>query len=314
MKKEASREPGEKMMVKEEWKIDPKEVEIVEKIGEGTGAKVYKGKYHDKTVAVKVLKPFNDEKQKLSIEKEIKIMGTLRSPYVIYFHGCIMEPKICIIMEFCQKGSLYHVLQDKTWVFDWPNLFKTALEIVTGLEFLHHHDPIILHRDLKTLNLLVDDDFHIKLCDFGLSRTNTNSSRSTLGKMRGTFAYTAPEVYWGQSYTTKSDVYSLSVILWELMMRCILGYYSRPYSEFKNLTAGFQVILKTAKQGLRPTIPPKHPKLFTELLQMSWDPDPNKRPDTKAILAIINGFVADFKVNPDNWPYDPQPDPNEEKK
>lgn len=300
------------MVFKEEWKVDPKDVEIVEKIGEGTGAKVYKGKFKDKIVAIKVLKPFTDEKQKLSIEKEIKIMGTLRSPHVIYFYGCITEPKICIIMEYLPRGSLYHVLQEKNLNFTWDQLFKTALEILRGLHFLHSHNPVVLHRDLKTLNLLVDDDFHIKVCDFGLSRTNTNSSKSTLGKMRGTFAYTAPEVYLGQTYTTKSDIFSLSVILWELMMRCIVGHYVRPYSEYKNLTAGFQVILKTAKQGLRPTIPQICPVPYSELLQLSWDPDPQKRPDTSAIMSVLTGFEIDFKNFPIHWPYDPQPDPEED--
>jgi len=95
-------------------------------------------------------------------------------------------------MEFCSRGSLYHVLQSDKYDIGWDKTFRFALETVKGIECLHTWDPPIVHRDLKSLNLLVNEKWEVKVCDFGLSRFNTGSNLETLVKMRGTFAYCAP--------------------------------------------------------------------------------------------------------------------------
>lgn len=88
----------------------------------------------------------------------------------------------------------------------------------------------------------MDKDWNIKVADFGLARFKTTKNEASLAKLRGTYVYAAPETYMGgQQYTTKSDVYSYSLILWELVVRCITGAYSRPYSEYRNLIFDFQV-------------------------------------------------------------------------
>ena len=92
----------------------------------------------------------------------------------------------------------------------------------------------------------------MKVADFGLARFKTAKNEASLAQLRGTYVYAAPETYMGgQQYTTKSDVYSYSLILWELVMRRLLGEYVRPYSEFKNLIFDFQV----------PLFPPSSPPL-----------------------------------------------------
>ena len=114
----------------------------------------------------------------------------------------------------------------------WLRLLGFAVDIVSGLYALHTHVPQILHRDLKSANILVKSDYSVKLCDFGLSRFDTEKNLQTLVKMRGTYAYTAPEVYNHQKYTEKSDLFSFGIILWEMTYRCIFGTYQRPYAVF----------------------------------------------------------------------------------
>ena len=80
----------------------------------------------------------------------------------------------------------------------WDIFFRLCLEISGGVAALHGMDPPIVHRDLKSLNLLVDEALSVKVCDFGLSRFTGGGDESTLQKMRGTYAYTAPEVYFGE--------------------------------------------------------------------------------------------------------------------
>lgn len=84
----------------------------------------------------------------------------------------------------------------------------------------------------------------------GLSRFLRDGKQSTLGKLRGTYAYCAPEVYFGEQYSAKSDIYSLGIITWEIVVRCLKGVYERPYSEYNHIAFDFQIILQTAKVSI----------------------------------------------------------------
>jgi serine/threonine protein kinase len=156
-------------------------------------------------------------------------MSSIRSPNVVFFYGATIRPNLCMVMEFCHKGTLFDVLNDKAAVVDWPLFFKFAKDMVRGTWCLHSWKPQIVHRDLKTLNLLVDQNNTVKVCDFGQSRfTEGQASNSTLAKLRGTYHYCAPEVYFGKRFTTKSDVFSIGVILWELGRCCVLFNLASP--------------------------------------------------------------------------------------
>ncbi len=83
------------------------------------------------------------------------------------------------------------------------------------------------------------------MSDFGLSRfTGSSSNLSTLGKLRGTYAYSAPEVYFGDPFTTKADCYSVGIIFWEIAQRALTGEYAMPYSEYAELVFDFQIIIQ----------------------------------------------------------------------
>lgn len=91
-------------------------------------------------------------------------------------------------MKYFPNGSLYHVLQ-RNFNMNWDLVFKLCLEITYCVNCLHSWKPPIIHGDLKTLNLLVDDDWQIRISDFGLSRFISTSIHSVLGKLQGTYAY-----------------------------------------------------------------------------------------------------------------------------
>jgi len=120
-------------------------------------------------------------------------------------------------------------------------------------------------------------------------------------KMRGTFAYCAPEVYFGEQFSTKSDVYSLGIVFWELVTRCIMGHYERPFAEFKNLQFDFQIIIQTAKKGLRPTIPESCPEGWKTLMKDCVDPSADKRPSCKEILVKLEELEKEWKANEAQW-------------
>eukprot|EP01124_Arcella_intermedia_P014365 TRINITY_DN2078_c1_g1_i2.p1 TRINITY_DN2078_c1_g1~~TRINITY_DN2078_c1_g1_i2.p1 ORF type:complete len:677 (+),score=132.36 TRINITY_DN2078_c1_g1_i2:27-2057(+) len=221
-----------------DWLVSTKDVQFSSLIGEGVSAKVYKGIYRhlgqDNEIAIKKLDltAGNSKAQKNlhNFKQEMDILIQLNSPYIVSLYGVVAEPRICLILEYCSGGALYNELKKDTKI-GWENFFQWGSEIIQGLNTLHNSDPQIVHRDLKTLNLLIDADNHIKIADFGLSRIiKTEQRLSTLSKLRGTYCYTAPEIYFGNKYTYKSDIYSLSIILWEIVTKVVKGTYVPPYS------------------------------------------------------------------------------------
>ena len=95
-----------------------------------------------------------------------------------------------MVMELCTNGSLWDVLQNDSGVkVAWPQFLEWGIQLASGVAALHDNEPQIVHRDLKSLNLLVNSQWVIKVCDFGLSRFSTTSNLETLAKMRGTMAY-----------------------------------------------------------------------------------------------------------------------------
>lgn len=282
--------------------INEADLEFTEKLGQGASGKVYKGLYKGKEeVAIKVLKAMTESKEIEEFKKEFMIMSAIRSKYVVYFHGAVLEPKLCMVMEFCSRGSLYHVITNDKYDIGWDKVFRFAIETTKGIDTLHNADPQIVHRDLKSLNLLVNEKWEVKVCDFGLSRFNTGSNLETLAKMRGTFAYCAPEVYFGEQFSTKSDVYSIGIVFWELVTRCILGHYERPYGEFKNLHFDFQIIIQTAKKGLRPTIPETTPEGWKTLIKDCFDPTSANRPSCAEILTRLDELYKQWQENLEAW-------------
>jgi ankyrin repeat protein len=281
--------------------INDSELEFTEKLGAGASGKVYKGLYKGDEVAIKVLKSMTETKEIEEFKKEFMIMSAIRSKSVVYFYGAVLSPRLCMVMEYCSRGSLYHVITSDKYDIGWDKVFRFAMETTRGIAELHNADPPIMHRDLKSLNLLVNEKWEIKVCDFGLSRFNTDSNLKTLVQMRGTFAYCAPEVYFGEQFSTKSDVYSIGMVFWELVTRCILGHYERPFGEFKNLQFDFQIIIQTAKKGLRPTIPATCPEGWKNLITDCFDHSTEKRPSCNEIITRIEELYNDWQANPETW-------------
>jgi len=186
-------------------------------------------------------------------------------------------------MEYCSRGNLCDVMNDKTIEIGWKVAIQFCKETCLGLQALHNNQPSILHRDLKSLNLLVNQDWKIKLCDFGLSRFATPDNLQTMTQLRGTFAYCDPAIYNGEIFTTASDIYSLGIIIWETTNRVIKGTYEQPYSEY-NIPFDFEIILKAAKEDLRPTISPKCPSVLSNLIKQILKLEKIKRPSLDQIL------------------------------
>jgi len=269
------------------WVVDVNELEFNDKIGEGTFCVVYNGTYRGQTVAIKVLKT-TSRKQLYSFTSELDIISNFRSPYVVFFFGASLKPVPLLVLGLCERGSLFDILNsDEEGIFSWGILIEYANQIVTGLNSLHSWRPQIVHRDLKTKNILVESNGQIRLCDFGESRFAIVDNLETLTRMCGTYAYLAPEIYHGKPFSPKSDMYAFAVVLWEMAARITKGKYCRPFSEFKEIKYDFQVVVAAAKKELRPTIPKETPTQLKNIISGCWSHDPTRRPDAYILIEFF---------------------------
>jgi len=123
----------------------------------------------------------------------------------------------------------------------------------------------------------------------------------TLSKLRGTFAYSAPEIYFGERYSEKSDIYSMGILLWEMLYRVINQEYQRPYEEFPRLKLDWQIIHKTATENLRPTMPPSTPVPLATLIRQCIVKDQAGRPDAKEVLQELSQLHAQYRHSKSEW-------------
>jgi serine/threonine protein kinase len=284
------------------WEIDLSDLDFVCQLGHGTSGAVYKGFYQGTIpVAMKLLKAAEADAQKEMNEfiKEFKVAMTINSPYIVRFYGATLKHRLCLVMEFCEKGSLFNVLsKDKDLDLTWDLVFSMLEETVSGIVALHNFNPSILHRDLKTLNVLVTAENKCKVCDFGLSRFATGSNVDTLLKCRGTLAYIASEVYNQKGFFPQSDVYSLAIMMWEVVNRTITGQYLRPYHDIK---MEFVILTQAHTRNRRPPLPDTLPNSFRDLITLCWDADHLKRPDANQLLLELQKLRAEYYKNRDTW-------------
>lgn len=192
------------------------------KLGEGGFGMVYKGFLHNKAVAVKKLNLVENvtlEELQVQFKQEIQTLQTLKHENLVDLLGFSSDgPCPCLVYIFMTNGSLLDRLScmGGTTALSWLQRCLIALGTARGLEYLHdnHH----VHRDIKSANILLDEDFVARISDFGLTRASTRSSSSTVmtGRVVGTSAYMAPEALRGQ-ITPKSDVFSFGVVLLEIL-------------------------------------------------------------------------------------------------
>ncbi|GFP88128.1 serine/threonine-protein kinase ctr1 [Phtheirospermum japonicum] len=229
----SSKSSGELAFDVEELNIPWNDIVLKERIGTGSFGTVLRADWNgfdvnnlnlkrDNTfqdVAVKILmeQDFHGERFKEFL-REVAIMKRLRHPNIVLFMGAVTEPpNLSIVTEYLSRGSLYGLLRKHNTreVLDEKRRLSMAYDVANGMNYLHNHNPPIVHRDLKSPNLLVDENYTVKVCDFGLSRLKANTFLSSKSAA-GTPEWMAPEVLCNEPSNEKSDVYSFGVILWEL--------------------------------------------------------------------------------------------------
>ncbi|XP_039126528.1 proline-rich receptor-like protein kinase PERK10 [Dioscorea cayenensis subsp. rotundata] len=191
--------------------------------GRGGSSRVYKGCLSDgRELAVKMLKPSEDALKEFT--SEIEIITSLHHKNIISLFGfCFENNNLILVYDFLSRGSLEECLhgeQESKVVVSWVDRFKIATAIAEALDYLHgdcNGQPVI-HRDVKSSNILLADDFEPQLSDFGLAKWASESTEPiTCSDVAGTFGYLAPEYFMHGKVSEKIDVYAFGVVLLELL-------------------------------------------------------------------------------------------------
>ncbi|KAG7401946.1 hypothetical protein PHYBOEH_008467 [Phytophthora boehmeriae] len=268
----------DKNEIKAEWKLDLTEVRLEKVVGSGRSGSTYSAWWRGTHVAAKIVDSSANseglgEELLNEFHREVAVVSKLRHPNIVLFLGAaINPPRYCLAFEFMENGTLTDLIRARRGPIDF---FRLASEMAMGMNYLHLCS--IMHRDLKSGNVLLDSHGTAKISDFGLSCVLEIGSSSDLTAETGTYRWMAPEVIRHEPYSNKADVYSFGVVLWELLAR------DQPFRGLTPIQAAFAV----ARQQMRPALPRQTPLKIGELIEHCWHHDPARRPDFGSILEAL---------------------------
>lgn len=310
------------------WQVSYDELKFGKKLGDGANGEVFTAQWDGTLVAVKVLPSHSlvieskgdldsSELPELDSEftKEVKTLAALRHPNLVSYFGfgvrpghagLLVKPAPFLVMELMRGGTLRELLQSNTMLAPGSTV-EYSIGVAAGMKYLHSCNPPVVHRDLKSDNILLDGSDRgrgsVKISDFGtatkLDKSPGGCTASTRSKRNaaitktigvGTPLWMAPEVFNGKygfaRYGTKVDVYSFGIVLFELITR------KDPFSDQEDLSLiEFQTLVS---EGLRPVVPDgcDIPDGFEMLMKRCWDGTPDKRPSFTEIAAELQAIYC----------------------
>ncbi|XP_059435608.1 probable leucine-rich repeat receptor-like serine/threonine-protein kinase At3g14840 [Corylus avellana] len=279
------------------------------KIGEGGFGSVYKGVLLDDTIiAVKKLSSKSKQGNREFVN-EIGMISALQHPNVVRLYGCCVEGnQLFLVYEYMENNSLARALfgpEEYHLDLDWPSRQKICVGIARGLAFLHEESTLrIVHRDIKTTNVLLDRDLNPKISDFGLAKLDEEENTHISTRVAGTIGYMAPEyALWGY-LTYKADVYGFGIVALEIVTgKSIMKY--RPKENCVCLVDWALVLQR--KGNLMELVDPKlgsglkkeEAIRMIKVALLCTNASPAFRPTMSAIVSMLEGQTIVDEVTMD---------------
>jgi len=278
--------PNSLVLRKEEYKAMFGEAARPLYLGSGSLGAVYDVDLGGTRVAIK--KFFESGCSSSAFQREALLLAELRHPNIVQLIKVACRPPLCIVTELCvcslhallHQGKGGKMLRSLLLAKGTPQL-TLCMHVARGLTYLHGLDPPVLHRNLKSSNLLVDEGGKVKIADFGWSRLKSLGASLSKTFFHG-WQWVAPEILWGAKFTEAADVYSYSMVAWEVLTHEV------PFAGMNPVQIGVAV----REQKLRPPLPDDCDPGFAELLHACWHDAPEKRPSFVRVLGKIQALVA----------------------
>ncbi|KAJ0412616.1 hypothetical protein ATCC90586_006983 [Pythium insidiosum] len=269
------------------WRLDYDAIKLVRRLAKGAFGEVWIGRYRGHRVAVKRLL-----EEQLSFEasedfiREIKLMAWLKHPKVLEFVGVAWTRLVDMlaVTEFMDSGDLRSLL-DARRDLTWPAAkLRFALDTIDAIVYLHSLNPVIIHRDLKSRNILVDSKKGAKLGDFGISAAKRQDREMTTGV--GTARWLAPELARGDThYNEAVDVYSFGVIL------CELDTHELPFQDARGESgerlSDFAILQGVAMGTLQVRVSESCPAKIRRLAERCVALEPSERPTAAEVAFLL---------------------------
>ncbi|GAB2276196.1 Serine/threonine-protein kinase sty13 [Dionaea muscipula] len=264
----------------EEWTIDLRKLNMGPAFAQGAFGKLYRGTYEGEEVAIKLLERPEHDIEKAQVmeqqfQQEVMMLAMLKHPNIVRFIGACRKPMVwCIVTEYAKGGSVRQFLtRRQNRSVPLKLAVKQALDVARGMAYVHGLG--LIHRDLKSDNLLIFSDKSIKIADFGVARIEVQTEGMT--PETGTYRWMAPEMIQHRPYNQKVDVYSFGIVLWELITGML------PFQNMSAVQAAFAVVNK----GVRPIIPNDCLPVLAEIMTRCWDPNPDVRPPFSDVVKML---------------------------
>ncbi|XP_065113153.1 mitogen-activated protein kinase kinase kinase 7 isoform X2 [Paramisgurnus dabryanus] len=272
--------------------IDYADIEVEEVVGRGAFGVVCKAKWRGRDVAIKTIE---SESERTAFVVELRQLSRVNHQNIVKLYGSCSNP-VCLVMEYAEGGSLYNVLHGAEPLphYTASHAMSWCLQCSQGVAYLHSMKPkALIHRDLKPPNLLlVAGGTVLKICDFGTAC----DIQTHMTNNKGSAAWMAPEVFEGNNYSEKCDVFSWGIILWEVITR------RKPFDEIGG--PAFR-IMWAVHRGTRPPLIKNLPKPIESLMTRCWSKDPSQRPSMEEIVKIMIHLMKYFPGSdePLQYPY-----------
>uniref|UniRef100_A0A8D0D297 Tyrosine-protein kinase n=1 Tax=Sander lucioperca TaxID=283035 RepID=A0A8D0D297_SANLU len=242
------------------WLLDITKLKLGDNIGEGEFGAVYEGDYMGQRVAVKTIKC---DVTAQAFLQETTVMTKLQHKNLVRLLGVILHKGLHIVTELMAKGNLVNFLRTRgRSVVNSVQLLCFALDVCEGMEYLESKK--FVHRDLAARNVLVSDDSMAKVSDFGLTKVDSKVSDNAKLPVK----WTAPEALKKEKFSTKSDVWSYGILLWE-----IFSYGRQPYPKMS-----LKEVKERVEGGYRMEAPEDCPPSVYSVMRICWEQEPRRRP------------------------------------
>ncbi|XP_029310446.1 tyrosine-protein kinase Tec isoform X2 [Cottoperca gobio] len=263
----------------EKWEINPSELTFMKELGSGQFGLVRLGKWRAQhRVAIKAIR--EGAMYEEDFIEEAKVMMRLSHPKLVQLYGvCSQQRPIYIVTEFMEHGCLLNFLRQQRGSFSLGALLSICLDVSEGMEYLEANS--FIHRDLASRNCLVNDSLVVKVSDFGMARYVLDDQYTSSSAAKFPVKWSPPEVYNYCKYSSKSDVWSYGVLMWEVFTEGRM-----PFEQSQN-----HEVVSLVSKGHRLYRPKMATPAIYDIMQLSWHERPEERPPFSQLCLMISDVL-----------------------